>query len=292
MARFGKSAPAILRRAFFVSVLLTGGRAAGPSTPAVPELAQISKPDAAEAQRILAQFRQSGIAGEYYLTFNLQHLPRRGAEQVFQGRLWGSRNAQGAVTRVVLTDAAGQEHRLLVQNGQRSTVWRWTGGQTKVLGTEELFGPVVPGVQLSAFDLQMPFLFWPDAEVVSINRIRGRPAHAFLFRPPGSFAATASTPATVRSYFDAQFNAPMQTELLDRDGKVTKTFSLLDLKKLEGIYLPKAFEVRDEASRDKTRLVVTGAALNLDLAPAIFEPATLGDDIRPPANARIVPLNP
>ena len=84
----------------------------------------------------------------------------------------------------------------------------------------------------------------------------------------------------------------MQTELLDHDGNVTKTFSLLDLKKLDGSYLPKAFEVRDEASRDKTRLVVTGAALNLNLSPAIFEPVTLSDDLRPPANARLVPLTP
>ena len=191
-----------------------------------------------------------------------------------------------------LTDAAGREHRLLVQNGRQAAVWRRVDGRAKALGVGELFAPLVPGVQLSAFDLQMPFLFWPDAEVVSIVRIRGRPAHAFLFHPPATFAAKDSTMATVRSYFDAQFNAPMQTELLDRTGAVTKTFSLLDLKKIDGRYIPKAFEVRDEASRDKTRLVVTGVALNLDLATTMSEPGALGDDIRPPPPARIVPIAP
>ena len=45
-------------------------------------------------------------------------------------------------------------------------------------------------------------------------------------------------------------------------------------------------------ARDKSRLVVTGAALNLDLATTVFEPAALNDDIRPPAAARVVPLAP
>jgi hypothetical protein len=277
---------------FFLSALIAAARAAGPTTPASGELAQIGIPDAAEAQRILAQFRQSGMPGYYYLTFNLQHLPRRGAEQVFLGRLWGSRNAGDSLIRVVLTDGAGSEHRLLVQNGRIGAVWRWTAGITNRLGLDELFAPVVPGVQLSAFDLQMPFLAWPDATVVSINRVRGRPAHAFVFRPPTGYAAVQAAPVSVRSYFDAQFNAPMQTEWLDRDGKVTRTFSLLDLKKVEGTYLPKAFEVRDEATRDKTRLVVTGAALNLDLSAALFEPAMLGEDFAPPAASRIIPFNP
>lgn len=292
MDGFGRFTPAKIRRAFLLIAGVGLLHAAGPTTPPPGELAQVGIPDAEEAQRILAQFRQSGIAGQYYLTFRLQQLPRRGAEQIFQGRLWGSRNLQGSVTRIALTDTAGREHRLLIQNGIHGEVWRWAAGKMSRLGTDELFAPILPGVQLSAFDLQMPFLFWPDAKVASINRVRGRPAHAFLFRPPASLAGSASAPALVRSYFDAQFNAPMQTELLNRDGTVTKTFSLLDLKKIDGTYLPKSFEVRDEVSRDKTRLVVTGAALNLDLSPVLFEAASLGEDISPPAPSVIIPLNP
>ncbi len=265
--------------------------AAGPSTPSAPDLAQVGKPNAAEAKQILAQFRQSGIAGRYYLAFDLQQIPRKGEEQVFHGQLWGSHNDQGAITRVVVTDAVGRAHRLLVQNGAQAKVWRSVDGRAQPLDTNALFEPLIPGVQLSAFDLQMPFLFWPDAEIVSVNRIRGRPAYAFVFRPPPTFAAKDTVLASVRSYFDAQFNAPMQTELLDRDGVPTKTFSLLDLKKIDGRYIPKSFEVRDENTRDKTRLVVTAAGLDLDLAASIFEPASLGDDIRPPTE-HVVPLAP
>jgi hypothetical protein len=289
MARIGKYAPANLWRAFFVFGL--SGQLLGAVSAVTPttNLAQVGLPDAAESQRILTQFRESGIAGAYYFDFELRELPRHGDETVLRGKLWGSRNTQGAVTRVVLADAAGHENRLLLQNGPQAAVWRWTAGRVVPVEAGDLFAPLVPGVELSAFDLQMPFLFWPDAQVVSITRIRGRPAHAFVFRPPAVFAEKNSAFASVRSFFDAQFNAPTQTELLDKDGGVLKTFALLDLKKVGGQYIPKSFEVRDETSRNKTRLVVTAAALNLDLAERWFLPANLGSDPAPVKTERLEP---
>jgi hypothetical protein len=260
---------------------------AGPTVTAPSSLAQVGLPDAAEAQRILEQFRQSGIAGAYYLEIELRELPRHGAESVLHGKLWGSRNAQGAVTRVVVSDAAGREHRFLLQNGSQATAWSWLEGRATPLVDGALFDPLVPGVELSAFDLQMPFLFWPDAAVVSIKRIRGRPAHEFMFRAPPSFAATYAAMPAVRSFFDTQFNAPTQTEILDAKGAVMKTLVLLDLKKVAGQYIPKSFEVRDETSRNKTRLVVTAAALNLELANHWFTPEALGSDPAPVTTQRI-----
>ena len=282
MAISAKFTPASFWRAFFILPLLAAGGFG--ATPAVqpPELAQIGKPDAAGARRILDQFRRSGIAGEYYFEFDLHELPRRGDATVVHGRLWGGRNEQGAVMRIVMADAAGGEHRLLVQNGERPAVWRTTAGRATELEGAAVFAPVVPGVELSAFDLQMPFLYWPDASVESIKRVRGRPAHEFRFRPPAAFAAQHPELAAVRSYFDTQFNAPMQTELLGRDGRATKTLSLLELKTVDGQTIPKSFEVRNETTRDKTRLVVTRVALNLQLPASLFAPAALSDDVPPP----------
>jgi hypothetical protein len=254
--------------------MAVGGSAATPPVQP-PELAQIGKPDAAEAQRLLTQFRESGIAGAYYFEFDLIELPRRGDEKRFQGRLWGGRNEQGAIERIALRDAGGNEHRLLVQNGPNAAGWQVVGGQVQPLGVAALLDPVIPGVELSAFDLQMPFLYWPGATVASLRRIRGRPAHEFVFPPPAAFASAHPELSAVRSYFDTQFNAPMQTELLGRDGRATKTLTLLDLKKINGQYIPKSFEVRDEVSRNKTRLVVTGAALDVRLPASIFAPAEL-----------------
>jgi hypothetical protein len=287
-----RSAPAMIRRALFVLTVLSRLLAAPPASNPPPGLAQVGLPDAAEAHQLLVQIRQSGIAGQFYLEFDLHQLPRRGDETVLRGKLWGSHNEQGAITRVALTDSGGREHRLLLQNGEQAAVWRWIDGRVAQLDVSALFEPLVPGVELSAFDLQMPFLFWPDAKIASINRILGRPAYAFVFHPPAAFAAQYAAVATVRSYFDTQFNAPTQTELLDHEGRVTKTLALLDLKKIGTQYIPKSFEERNETSRDKTRLVVTAAALNLDLPNAFFAPAALADDARSPAIERLVRLDP
>jgi hypothetical protein len=278
MAKSDRDAPAIFRRAFFILTTMAVGVSAATPPVQPPELAQIGKPDAAEAQRLLTQFRESGIAGEYYLEFDLIELPRRGDEKHFQGRLWGGRNEQGAIERISLRDAGGNEHRLLVQNGPNATGWRLVSGQVQPLGVTAILDPVIPGVELSAFDLQMPFLYWPGATVESIRRTYNRPSYQFVFPPPATFATAHPELSAVRSYFDTQFNAPMQTELLGRDGRATKTLTLLDLKKVNGQYIPKSFEVRDEVSRNKTRLVVTGAALDVRLPASVFAPAELAGE--------------
>lgn len=243
---------------------------------------------ATEAARLLGEFRNSGIPGQYYLEFELRALPRRGEERVFQGRLWGKRNEQGPISRVELTDASGAKHRLLVQNGERAAVWRWANGRAAGLGVAELFAPVIPGVELTAFDLQMPFLYWPDAKLQSIDKVRGRPAHTFLFRAPAEFAAQHPEVAAARASLDTQMNALVQTELLDRNGKVLKRFSPLSLKMVDKQALPKAVDFRNEATGDKARMQITAAALGLELAPAMFTPASLADDARPPAADKLV----
>lgn len=110
MARWDKFAPALTRRAFFIVGALTLPASAAVPLSAPPELAQVGLPDAAEIARILVQFRQTGIAGDYFLEFDLRTLPRRGDEQSFQGKMWGSRNVEGAITRVVLAEGADREH--------------------------------------------------------------------------------------------------------------------------------------------------------------------------------------
>ncbi|HUR56637.1 MAG TPA: hypothetical protein VM029_02935 [Opitutaceae bacterium] len=246
---------------------------------------------ATEAARILGEFRNSGVPGQYYLEFELRALPRRGEERVYQGRLWGMRNAQGPISRVELTDAGGAKHRLLVQNGERAAVWRWANGRATGLGVTELFAPVIPGVELTAFDLQMPFLYWPDAKLQGVDKVRGRPAHTFLFRAPPEFAAQHPEVAAARASLDTQMNALVQTELLDRNGKVLKRFSPLSLKVVDKQVLPKTIDFRNEATGDKARMQTTAAALGLELPPAMFAPASLAEDARPPAADKVVRID-
>src|SRR5688572_6859777 len=107
----GRASPAIVRRAFFSLLSLFGVTLMFGAVPASqPELAQVGKPDAREAARLIEQFRTAGIPGEYFLEFELRSLPRRGEGSIFKGRWWGSRTDQGAITRIELTDAAGVAH--------------------------------------------------------------------------------------------------------------------------------------------------------------------------------------
>ena len=107
--------PAVIWRAFFVGVLLgAAGLRAAPTTGATQpptDYVQFSRPDQEEGRRVLARFRQAGIAGQYYFEFDLRVMPRRGEERVFHGRLWGGRNAEGAVMRVAMADATGRGER-------------------------------------------------------------------------------------------------------------------------------------------------------------------------------------
>ena len=286
-------APARYWRAFFVFWAVALARTATVAAPAptLPELAQFGKPTEAEAAKLVEQFRNSGLPGDYYLEFELRGLPRRGEGITLKGRWWGSRNAQGALSRIELTDGAGVDHRLLLQNGEHAAVWRWVGGRVAPVGVAELMAPVVPGVEISAFDLQMPFLYWPGATVEKITRILGRPSHAFLFPAPASFVAQNTGVSAMRAYFDTQFNVPMQTEILV-NGTVTKTLALLSLKTVEKQTLPKAADYRNEVTRDKTRLQITGAALHLQWPLAVFDPTTLAQPASPPAPGRITRIEP
>jgi hypothetical protein len=295
MAGFLKSTPAFQWRAFFfgaIAAMIVCAQAAPPNFPTAPDLAQVGKPDAAAARALLEKFRESAISGQYYLEFELHALPRRGDERVYHGQLWGAHNDQGAITRVQLTDAAGATHRWLLQNGPAASVWTLAGQQATPLGEAGVLAPLIPDVDISAFDLLMPYLYWPDATLARIERIRGRPAHAFVFQPPAAFAQAHPEVASVRAYLDTEYNALTQAERRGADGQVLSTLSLGELKRINGQWMLKSVDFRNEATRNKTRLLVTGAALNLDLSPALFEPARLAEEIAPPRADRLVRLTP
>lgn len=289
-------APALTWRAFFVAGLfawLVPSTIQGqPGSTRMPDLAQVGLPDAVEAKLLLERFRAGGPRGDYYLEFELRSLPRRGAEVKFQGRLWGSRNERGAVSRVELIDESAKVHRWLLQNGPAPAVWILAGSQASILPAGSLLAPLIPGVDMSAFDLLMPYLFWPDFELKRIERIRGRPAHAYVFRPPPEFALAHPTVGWVRAYLDTQFNALMQAERVGADGRIQTTFALGELKKIDEQWMIKSIDLRNETTRDKTRFQVMAVAMGVELPTGTFEPARLNDEISAPRPERLFRLVP
>jgi hypothetical protein len=285
----GSRAPAFIRRAFCLAFIASASvHAAAPVAP--PELSQVGKADAAEAARILERFRSAGVAGDFYLEFELRALPRRGEEKVYAGRLWGGRRSGASVFRVELTDAAGAIHRFLLRNGAAAQGWRWEQGRAVLLDERSSLAPLIAGTEISAFDLQMPFLFWPGATLEKITRVWGRPSNAFLFRAPAVIGDGEGAIAAARAYLDTQFNALMQTELLNPAGRVLKTYYLVSLKKVQDQHIPRQADYRNEVTRDKTRLEVTAAALDAAWPAVTFEPEGLGSPGPVPAQVtRLAP---
>jgi hypothetical protein len=225
------------------------------------------KADQAEGARILSEFQQAGIGGDYWLGFELRVLPRQGAERVATGALIGTRGPNGPLSRLTIG-----EERWLIESGPQPAVWTLSQGVAAVAQP----GQVIAGTGVTAFDLQMPFLYWKDFTYEGQARMRGRPTYSFILRPPAGQPLPLPELTGVRIFLDVQFPAaPVQAELLGRDNAVLKTISLLDLKKVGSQWLVKAIDVRDNRTRDKTRFTVRAAALDLAWPEGVFTPAGL-----------------
>jgi hypothetical protein len=291
-------APALIRRAFFMAgVALVAGEVSAQRAPVTPEtFGNAAKIDQTEGRRILENFRSRGITGQYFLDFQLRVLPVRGPERLVVGRLWGTRNAQGELTRVAVDTPAG-EQRLLIQNGAQPGVWNRAAdgtGPGVALAENALFAPVA-GTDLTPFDLQRPFLYWTDVDYQGLTRVLGRPAHTYLLKPPAAFQVKYPDLSAVRVHLDSQYEALVRTEYLNAAGRVTKSMAVLDLKKLETRdrgeqWIVKSIDLRNEATRNKTRFQITGAALNQEFPASAFSPAGLADRLAAPAGVtRIEP---
>ncbi|HLP07379.1 MAG TPA: outer membrane lipoprotein-sorting protein [Opitutaceae bacterium] len=241
-----------------------------------PRYAFTGSADQNEGRRILGEFRRLGLAGDYALDFTLRVMPRRGDERIVAGRLYGTRNDTGPLTLVEFPAGTEGARRVLVQNGPQSSVWTVPADNVDAVavGAAQLFAPL-GGTDLTAFDLQMPFLFWDDVVFEGVVSMRGRPAHRFLAYPPAEIAAARPGLAGVRFYLDTQFSALVEAEILGPDQTPVKTISVLDLKRTQDQWIVRTIDLRDEATRNKTRFRVNAAALSLSLPRIVFTPAHL-----------------
>jgi hypothetical protein len=260
-----------------------------------PKYFQLGEPDQKEGAAILEAMRGVRPEGDYYLEFELRVLPRSGDGPVIPGRLWGGRNGEGPLSRLSLLtskEGAGDdgetksvESRILVQGGPRPAAWRWPAADgSSVIAVDDaaLFTPLA-GTHLSAFDLQMPFLYWTDFVFEGKTRLKNSPVNTFLLYPPASLAKHRPDLAGIWVYLDPQYNALVQAEQIGAGERVLKTFWAGGFVKVDERWIPRSFELRDETTRDKTRFWVTAAALNLDFSAAMFDPGALATGLRPPA---------
>jgi len=305
--------PAGFWRAFLCALLLAFVSVSGGVARADVAEAEVLELEGAE---ILRELRSVELEGDIHLRFELKVLPRRGRARVFSGELWGSRNTEGPVSRVVLYDDAAEVvtreqakaatraqaeaveggvgvssaqrpvRTLLIQNGVAPQVWVYEAGMAAAerLPERDWHAPLLADAEISAFDLLMPYLYWEDFDFEGGDKVLGRAAHRFLFRAPSRAEESEGTEepsgrVAVRAYFDQQFHALLQSKLIGADGAVAKTLTVRDLQKISGQWMLKSIDLRNERTRDKTRFEVQEAELGLELSTRIFTPDSLGKTV-------------
>ncbi len=241
--------------------------------------------DRAKGTAFLDEFRRMGIQAGYKFEFRLRTMPLRGAERLYDGRMWGSRNQWGPVTlfEIEARDDPENRIRLLVQNGTKRAIWKAVPGDDEGYAVsrvrkEDWFLPIM-GTDYTPFDLQMPFVFWEDFDYEGVYRVRGRPCHVFRMNPPESFRAEHSGLSSVQIYLDSEFKALFRAESLDEANEPNRVFSVIDFKKVQDEWIVKTIDLRDERTRDKTRFQVERAAMNVDLPSSAFDPRNLADEL-------------
>ena len=224
----------------------------------------------ADGARILADFQGAGIAGDYWLSFELRVLPRKGTERSVTGTLLGARGPSGPLSRLTLPG-----ERWLIESGPHPSAWLAADGAAPRLLAAGESAQAVAGTDVTVFELQMPFLYWTDFTYEGVAQMRSRPTHSFVLRPPAGQPVPVAGLTGVRVFLDAEFRQLVQAEELGSGGVVVKTITLLDLKKVGEQWMMKAIDVRNHRTRDKTRFAITAAALGLDLPLAVFSPDNL-----------------
>lgn len=239
------------------------------------------KRDEVEGARALEQFRRAGPAGDYWLEFELRILPRNGEERTLRGQLFGTMRPQGPLSRLVLPGAGGvaTEQRWLFGAAGTGGAWQWRPGETagSAIGLEQSLAPLA-GTDVTLFDLQMPFLSWPERVYEGLAKVRGRPAHTYLLYAPADVRSVQPELAAVRVSLDGQFLALVQAEFLSAEGKSLKTISVLEVKKLGEEWIVKSVDVRNARTRDKTRFQVVAGALGQAWRRTAFEAERLGEE--------------
>lgn len=240
------------------------------------------KADQEEGARILAEFRRNtGVGGNYWMSFELRVMPRKGSERTVTGTLLGTRGESGGpLSRLTI-----EGKNWLIESGPQPHAWT-TGSNGEVNPASG--GEALGGTGVTVFDLQMPFLYWSDFTYEGQGKVRGRPTHSFVLRPPPGFVPPEPGLTGVRVVIDQQFSALVQAEVLGAKGTAERSIALLDLKLVNEQPLVKSVDIRDLRTRDKTRLTFTAAALGIEWPAGTFLPENLGQPLPSVPPAKVV----
>ena len=238
----------------------------------------LSKSEAADRLESYRSFvgrdlNRSAFHGAYAFRLRLRHMPRRGEEFFRTGTMYGMALGHG-LSRVDLDPVNGQGQSLnfLLSNGPKPKAWiRFPDTLPRIMQEEELFNPLIEGMNQSPFDLLMPFVFW-DAEYIKSGRVAGRPSHLYSFSSPLWVLNVRPDITKIVMALDKSYEAPLRIETFAQLNVPDRTFILNSFKKVSDHWIIKSLDCKERITRSNTRFEVTSAALRLDVDRDLFSP--------------------
>lgn len=231
---------------------------------------------------LLSESNGSRFHEGYSLQFQLRHMPRRGSETVKTGILYGPFLGCGVSRLSVVRESQKNNFsNFLLKNGEDPKFWNVTSNELQpiLISPEESLAPLVQGMNQTAFDLLMPFVFW-NGEYKNSGKVAGRPAHVFSFTCPPWITKVKPHWQNITLALDDAYDAPLRVEILGKSQIAERTLILRKFKKVGNRWIVKEIDCHDRKSRSVTRMTVTSAALGLDLDQTLFLPENLVQPIR------------
>ncbi|MFZ4483440.1 MAG: outer membrane lipoprotein-sorting protein [Chthoniobacterales bacterium] len=111
--------------------------------------------------------------------------------------------------------------------------------------------PVAEGTDVTAEDLSLGFLYWPDVRLLGEERVRGRPAWQIELRP----GQRGSSFAVVRIWQDKDSGALLRIEGFDWQGKLLRRFEVVSGQRIDGQWMLKQMRIERFAPEDAARPV-------------------------------------
>ena len=216
------------------------------------------------------------------MKYSLRHMPRRGEETVRNGIMFGP-NLGSGVLRMHLNSGNPNfdMSSFLFVNGSDPKFWVKESNDSSVrpISLLDSLKPLVEGMNQTAFDLLMPFVFW-DGEYEGSGKVAGRPAHVFSFNCPSLIKEQYPSWQKVTLALDDAYEAPLRIEFLGKTQIPERSLILRSFKKLDDRWIVKEIDCRDRKTRSVTRMKITSAALGLDMEKSFFLPEALSESIR------------
>lgn len=263
MKKFLRCAGVILTLVFFSQILYSQPRGDRINDRVVP----LSERESVERWIEFLAYRPNE---GYVFDFVLSHMPRRDDSVYYDGSIFGSAKGENSFIRIFIKkrgETEGKIFLLLTKHG-KNFVYLFESGKLSNLEESEWTKPMMEGILFSPFDLMTPYKSW-DSKYIGPGRI-GKAVHFYKLKPDSEFLSKNKSFGTVEIALGREFNAPVQVELKKDNGDVVKTLTLGSVKKIKGTWIMKDIELRDELSRDKDKLSVIRADVNLNLDEKLF----------------------